>query len=140
MGRSCNAMCMSMNTLERLALDFDEAERIRKAMRASGVGVQDLARHLDVNRNTVGNWINGHIQPSVQSLYAIAAVTGVPFQWLKTGTPPLEWLGAWGGGVWGGGVLDPQFLGLVEGFFLVGAAGAQGGCGPTVFAAVVRRV
>ncbi|PDQ34166.1 MAG: hypothetical protein B5766_12870 [Candidatus Lumbricidophila eiseniae] len=92
MGRSCNAMCMSMNTLERLALDFDEADRIRKAMRASGVGVQDLARHLDVNRNTVGNWINGHIQPSVQSLYAIAAVTGVPFQWLKTGTLPLEWL------------------------------------------------
>jgi len=72
---------MSM-THERLSLDFDEADRIRKAMRVRDIGVQELADELDVNRNTIGNWINGRITPSVQTLYAIAAVTGVPFEWL----------------------------------------------------------
>ncbi len=77
---------MSMTT--EVDLEFDLADRIRKALRVSGLGVGVIAERLEVNRNTIGNWINGHIHPSVQSLYAIATLTGVPFEWLKNGDNP----------------------------------------------------
>lgn len=79
-----------MSILIPVNLEFDLADRIRKALRASDIGVSEAAERLEVNRNTVGNWINGHITPSVQTLYAIAAITGVPFEWLKTGKAPSE--------------------------------------------------
>lgn len=77
-----------MSILIPVNLEFDLADRIRKALRAADIGVSEAAEELGVNRNTIGNWINGHITPNVQSLYAIAAITGVPFEWLKTGKAP----------------------------------------------------
>ena len=69
-------------------LEFDQADRIRRALRVSGVSVQDLADALEVSRNTVGNWINGHGPVRVSHLMAIAAITGAPFAWLKDGNSP----------------------------------------------------
>lgn len=67
-------------------LDFDLADRMRKALRVSDVSVQDMADFLGVTRGTVSTWINGHIHPSTQTLRLWAARTGVPYEWL-TGFP-----------------------------------------------------
>lgn len=68
--------------------EFDTADRMRKALRTSGVGVQDMADYLGVARNTVSTWINGRIQPSTQTLRLWALRTGVPYEWLQHGTSP----------------------------------------------------
>lgn len=67
-------------------LEFDLADRMRKALRVSDVSVQDMADFLGVTRGTVSTWINGHIHPSTQTLKLWAARTGVPYEWL-TGFP-----------------------------------------------------
>lgn len=68
--------------------EFDTADRMRKALRVGDVGVQEMADYLGVARNTVGNWINGRNEPSVQTLRLWALRTGVPFRWLETGEAP----------------------------------------------------
>lgn len=70
--------------------EFDAADRIRRALRVSGVSVQELADALEVNRNTVGNWINGHTTPRRRDLMAIAMRTGFPHKWLETGEVPHD--------------------------------------------------
>lgn len=67
------------------SLEFDEADRMRKALRVSGVSVQEMADYLGVTRGTVSTWINGHIEPSTQTLMLWAMRTGVPFEWLTEG-------------------------------------------------------
>ena len=65
--------------------EFDLADRMRKALRTSGVGVQEMADYLGVARNTVSTWINGRIEPSTQTKRLWALRTGVPFEWLDRG-------------------------------------------------------
>ncbi len=65
--------------------EFDLADRMRKALRTSHVGVQEMADYLGVARNTVSTWINGKIQPSMQTVRLWALRTGVPYAWLKDG-------------------------------------------------------
>jgi transcriptional regulator with XRE-family HTH domain len=67
---------------------WDVADRMRKALRFSGVGVQEIADYLGVSRNTVSTWINGRIEPSKQTVRLWALRTGVPFEWLETGKTP----------------------------------------------------
>lgn len=62
--------------------EWDLADRLRKALRYSDLRVQELAAYLDVSRNTVSNWINGRVEPSVQSQRLWALRTGVPYSWL----------------------------------------------------------
>lgn len=64
---------------------FDTADRLRKALRNSGVGAQEMADYLGVNRNTVSNWINGHHPPRGAYLRLWALRTGVPYEWLESG-------------------------------------------------------
>lgn len=64
---------------------FDLADRMRKALRISGVGAQEMADYLGVNRNTVSNWINGHHPPDKRTKRLWAMRTGVPFEWLDNG-------------------------------------------------------
>lgn len=66
--------------------EFDRADRMRKALRASGVGVQEMADYLGVSRGTISTWINGRIEPGKQSVRLWAIRTGVPYEWLETGT------------------------------------------------------
>ncbi|MDR2722654.1 MAG: helix-turn-helix domain-containing protein [Cellulomonadaceae bacterium] len=42
-----------------------------------------LAEHFDVDRNTVGRWINGHVTPTSRTLMAFAHATGVDYAWLR---------------------------------------------------------
>ncbi|MEX0158206.1 helix-turn-helix transcriptional regulator [Microbacterium sp. LMI11-1-1.1] len=91
---------MSMQPMNAERYEFDAADRIRRAMRVADVGVTELAKALDVNRNTVGNWINGHTIPRRRDLMAIAMRTGFPLAWLETGEAPHD-----GGTSPGGGLL-----------------------------------
>lgn len=69
---------------------FDKADRMRKALQAAGVGVSAMAAFLGVSRGSIGNWINGRITPSRQTLIAWSVRTGVPLSWLETGEVPAE--------------------------------------------------
>ena len=69
-------------------LTFDKADRMRRALRVSDVGVQEMADYLGVARNTVSTWINGRIVPNRQTMRLWALRTGVPLEWLETGDLP----------------------------------------------------
>jgi transcriptional regulator with XRE-family HTH domain len=56
------------------------------ALEASDVKVAEMADELGVGRNTVGNYLAGRTQPSRSTLRVWALRTGVPFEWLLTGT------------------------------------------------------
>lgn len=92
MGALCNALCMSIESATRTysaaELAPDLADRMRKALRLSGIGVQEMADYLDVARGTVGTWINGRITPSSQTVRLWALRTGVPYEWLRDGFMP----------------------------------------------------
>lgn len=64
---------------------FDLADRMRKSLRVSGVSVGQAAAHLEVTRETVSTWINGHHKPTAATLRAWAQLTGVPYEWLRFG-------------------------------------------------------
>lgn len=72
--------------MNNTTLDFDQADRMRRALRVSGVSVQEMADHLRVTRNTIGNWINGRSEPRSRDLQDFASKTGVPEKWITTGT------------------------------------------------------
>lgn len=65
---------------------WDRADRLRKALRHADVGVQEMANYLGVDRSTVSTWINGRIEPSVQTMRVWAVRTGVPYSWICHGT------------------------------------------------------
>lgn len=70
--------------------EFDEADRLRRALRVSGVGVQEMAEYLEVSRDSVSNWINGRNRPRSRDLRAFAAKTGFPVAWLREGRPEQD--------------------------------------------------
>jgi len=76
--------------MDAARLEFDLADRMRRALRVSDVGVQEMADYLGVARNTVSTWINGRIIPNKQTLRLWAMRTAVPFAWLETGTMPED--------------------------------------------------
>lgn len=71
-------------------LQFDLADRLRKALRTNNIGVQEMADHLRVSPTTVSNWINGRNRPRERDLRDFALRTGYPVEWLRDGTvtPP----------------------------------------------------
>jgi transcriptional regulator with XRE-family HTH domain len=69
-------------------LSFDKADRMRRALRVSGIAVGDMAEYLQVSRNTVTAWINGRNEPRRRDLAAFAMRTGFPVKWLETGEEP----------------------------------------------------
>lgn len=89
---------MSNQATEGLVPHFDIADRMRKALRESGIGNQEMADYLGVSRNTVGNYINGRNRPDKRTLMLWALSTGVPFAWLETGEAPVPH-GPVGGGL-----------------------------------------
>ena len=69
---------------------FKQHHRLALALEVEGVGVQEMADYLDVNRMTVSRWINGRVTPSKQTLRLWSLRTGVPLEWLETGLPRLD--------------------------------------------------
>lgn len=83
----CESFCMSTQPDASPGVPaWDTADRMRKALRHSGVGVEEMASYLDVTRRSVGNWVNGHVKPSKQTLRLWALRTGVSYDWLCHGT------------------------------------------------------
>jgi transcriptional regulator with XRE-family HTH domain len=70
-------------------LDFDLADRLRKALRFADVSVGDMADYLGVTRQTVGRYINGHVGPDRRTLRLWAIRCGVPLDWLE-GLPRVD--------------------------------------------------
>jgi transcriptional regulator with XRE-family HTH domain len=68
--------------------EFDLADRLRKSLRTSGIGVYVMSEYLEVSRNTVGNWINGKTHPRPSELKLWALRTRVDYKWLLTGKLP----------------------------------------------------
>ena len=73
---------------------WDLADRLRKALRHAGLGVAEMASYLDVTPRSVGNWINGRVMPSTQTLRLWSLRTGVPFDWLRGDDGPRAVRGA----------------------------------------------
>lgn len=68
--------------------EWDLADRMRKALRQAHVSVAEIADYLGVTRGTVSTWINGRIEPSVQTLRLWAIRCGVDYGWLRAGASP----------------------------------------------------
>ncbi len=96
--------------------EFDLADRMRKALRTSGVGVQEMADYLGVARNTVSTWINGRIVPDTRTLRLWALRTGVPFEWLERGevTPDPGRRASTTGRYWRGPVTPRELITMQE--------------------------
>jgi DNA-binding transcriptional regulator YiaG len=78
-------MTMNAQTGYDERLEFDLADRMRRALRVSGVSVEEIADYLGVARGTVSTWINGRIVPRKSTMRLFALKTGVPLEWLETG-------------------------------------------------------
>ena len=87
---NCHYWYMSMDFATDRRFTMDKADRMRKALRESGVGVQEIADRLQVSRNAVSTWINGRHEPRPRDLRAFALATGYPLHWLETGEAPTQ--------------------------------------------------
>ena len=67
--------------------EWDVADRMRKALRHAAISVADMADYLGVSRKSVGNWIGGRTDPSVQTMRLWALRCGVDYEWLRSGNP-----------------------------------------------------
>lgn len=74
-----------MSETTELAPEFDMGDRIRKALRVSGMEAQELALYLGVSRNTITNWVSGRTHPRISAIRDIATRTGVSVEWLLAG-------------------------------------------------------
>lgn len=81
-------LTMVRNDSYRFVFEFDLADRMRKALRVSGLSVSEIADQMGVSRNTVSSWINGRVIPGTQQLTVFAAYTNAPLQWLQQGIVP----------------------------------------------------
>lgn len=68
--------------------EFQLGDRMGLALRNTGHSVQDAADYYGCSRNTIGNWINNRVRPSLADLRLWAMWTGVPLAWLQTGARP----------------------------------------------------
>lgn len=57
-------------------------ERIRELREATGLTQVELARKLSVTKQSVSNWENNNIQPSVEMVMALADFFGVSVDYL----------------------------------------------------------
>lgn len=78
---------MSIDTSPTVPV-FDLADRLRKSLRVADISVQDMADYLEVSRNTIGRWINGHGEPNGAAVRLWALRCGVPYVWLRHGVVP----------------------------------------------------
>jgi transcriptional regulator with XRE-family HTH domain len=71
--------------MTELRVVWNLGDRLRKSLREAGISAHEMAEHLEVDRNTIGNWINGRHEPSSANLRLWAQRTGVRYEWLRYG-------------------------------------------------------
>lgn len=64
---------------------FDLADRLRKALRESGMTVRQMAAYLDVTESSVSRWINGKSKPTTSTLRDWSRKTNISYDWLVNG-------------------------------------------------------
>ena len=78
-----------MNTAQTLPianrLAWNLGDRLRKALSVANLSVQDMADELELNRNTVSNYLGGRSTPTAATLKVWALRCGVPLEWLRDG-------------------------------------------------------
>ena len=67
---------------------WDMYDRMAKALKDAGISIGQAAEYFDVHRNTVSGWLHERIKPDTRTLKLWAVMTGVPYEWLITGTEP----------------------------------------------------
>lgn len=65
--------------------EFDQADRLKKALRHAGVSVSEMAEYLGITRETAGRYANHSTRVPLQTMRLWALRTGVPLEWLMTG-------------------------------------------------------
>jgi transcriptional regulator with XRE-family HTH domain len=79
---------MSENHAESVIPQWTVGWRMQRALGHAQMSVEQMAQELDVSRGTVSRWLND--RGPVKGLYLRqwALLTGVPFDWLRTGAVP----------------------------------------------------
>lgn len=67
-----------------------QGDWLRKALEVGGVTAKDMAETLDVHPRTITNYLGGHTAPKRSYLTKWALRTGVPIEYLETGTLPTD--------------------------------------------------
>jgi len=70
--------------------DWTIGDRLSKALRSSGIGVQEMAQSLGLSRNTLTNYLHDKTRVPRPTLILWAMRTGVSLSWLETGIPPED--------------------------------------------------
>lgn len=65
---------------------WEMRHRLRRSLEVSGLSAEDMADFLEVHPNTVRNWMGGRVQPRASTLRQWSLRTGVPYEWIRTGT------------------------------------------------------
>ena len=81
---------MTLFSMTAVIPEWDLADRMRKSLRESEFSAGEMAEYLGVGRTTVSTWLNGHVEPRLQTLRLWALRTGVPFEWLCDGHPGVR--------------------------------------------------
>ncbi|QTF71751.1 helix-turn-helix domain-containing protein [Arthrobacter woluwensis] len=82
------------------------ADRLRKAREAAGLEQNDLVRLTGMARGTISAAENGRRKPTKANLNLWALATGVPLEWIETGSINDESPSPNGGGAVNAGPLD----------------------------------
>lgn len=69
-------------------LEFGLGDRLSKSLHVAGISTTEMAHELEMSRATISNYLNGHTKPKRLYLKMWALKTGVPLEWLETGTFP----------------------------------------------------
>jgi transcriptional regulator with XRE-family HTH domain len=67
---------------------FTKGDRFRKARELTGLGQREFAERIGVSHQTVTNAEKDHRSVRKITVNAWSLVTGVPVEWLETGTIP----------------------------------------------------
>lgn len=69
---------------------FTLGDRIRKSLRDAGVGINEVADELEIDRQVVSRWLSDRNKRGVPAVYLklIALRCGVNYEWLKDGLSP----------------------------------------------------
>lgn len=65
--------------------EWDLADRLQKARRTAGIGVQQMADDLGYTRKTIGDYLSGRTAPRRSVIVAWAIRCGVSPAWLEHG-------------------------------------------------------
>ena len=69
---------------------FDQADRMKKALRDVGMSTTEMAEFLGITRETAGRYMSGAAKVPLQTLRLWSLRTGVPMEWITDGVVPSD--------------------------------------------------